>query len=135
MPRFTTNDKRWGPFVWGRVPNEAFSLAIHFNTGENDEDQGYYRQNYLWLEFMNWLVIWYTPTWFKPYRIKVTPNWDPATVKTIGRSFYYDHYNRCYGFGLHGGFLELFYGRAQIKNLKAQRRSTWLPGYKPLPKV
>ncbi len=122
MIRITENDKKFGPFMYGR--GSTNSWGIFFNTSQYEED-GEHHTNHLWINLFGWIVVWILPFWVQPHRTKIFPkSWDEATVKRLGRNWYWQCDNRRWGFSIHDNYFQLFYGR-QSDDSTLEKRKSW----------
>lgn len=81
------------------------TLALVLDSG-TDEDAGCH----LRISLYGLTVIMELLPIVLPWRKKVYAGWDAATIKRLGRDWYYNEHPREYGFSLGDGFLQIFYG-------------------------
>lgn len=111
MSRLTDNDKNWGPFTLARWKQ---CFAVEFSTG--DEEDGPFRNQLLFVAF-GWALRIVLPNIVPPARVKhMAESWDEATVKRLGRNWYYQTWDRRFGVSLSEmgngyDFLQIKYGR------------------------
>src|SRR6478736_4266709 len=93
MNRMTDNDKTWGPFTlarWRKV------ISLELCSGDDEDPESLLRA----IAF-GWAVRLHLPQWMcPPHKKKVEANWDEATIKRLGRNYYYDVTRRVFGFSL-----------------------------------
>lgn len=104
----TDNDKNWGPFTLARWKNR---IAFEIESGDDEDPESCVR-----MMAFGWALRCRIPMWVcPPIRKKVEANWDEATVKRLGRNWYYDVTERCFGVSLSNmgngyDFLQVSYG-------------------------
>lgn len=107
MGRLTDNDKKFGPITYGRASWNPLRL-VWSSGGDEDYDEPC---NTLTGYAFGWVARVNTPNLLKPFQIKhLATTWDEATVKRMGRNWYFETFPREYGFSLSEGFLQLFLG-------------------------
>lgn len=102
--RLTDNDHRFGPVTWGHTPTWR-PWRLVWSSGEED-----YPGNSLTVSAFGRVVRVAMPNILKPYRIRHKARWDAETIARLGRDWYEETFPNEYGFSLHDGFLQLFYG-------------------------
>lgn len=128
--RWGDNDHYFGPFTWH--PGDYIRYGVILQS------QGEESPSYLRLHFWRWTLCITTPNWLcRPHKEKRYPQWDEDTVKRLGRNWYWEIYQRAYGFQLsksgdvgNSDFLQLYYGRAggsMMDSSIEQRWSCFLP--------
>ncbi len=105
MSRLTNDDRHWGPITYAK--SSWSPLRLVFSTGGGDDGDKF---NSITGYAFGWVARLRMPTLVKPWRRKVIAGWDAATVARLGRNWYWDEEAREYGFSLHEGFLQVFYG-------------------------
>lgn len=110
-------------FIKSEVSKHGNSWDLHLSSGDGDEYPG-----------CKLIVRWpgrYTsirlPAIIKPHGRKVVPDWDAATVARLGRDWYMDWTERCYGVRLFEGHFNVMYGLASDDSRTEQRWSCFLP--------
>lgn len=128
MNRISDNDKNWGPFTlapWSKY------FAVNFSTGDEEDRRGF--RNHLLIVAFGWALRVALPNIVQPYREKVAaPSWDEATVKRMGRNWYFNTDEREFGVTLSDmgngyDFLQLRYGRQTHDSSTDKTWSTHLP--------
>lgn len=106
--RWGDNDRYWGPFTYARERRKTGyrPFAAILSSGSLEEDP----RCRLRLSAVGHTLIAALPRIVKPWRRKITANWDAATIERLGRNWYWDEYPREYGFSCSKGFLQVFYG-------------------------
>jgi hypothetical protein len=123
MNRMTDNDKTWGPFTLARWTKW---FAIEFLTGDQEEEHRY--RNNLRIIAFGWALRIALPNIIRPYRERHdASSWDEGTIKRLGRNWYYQTYERQFGFSLTDmgngyDFLQIHYGR---KTHDSSTDKTW----------
>lgn len=112
MNRLTDNDKNLGPFTLGRWSG---TIMATFSTGDEEEEARC--RNHLLLCAFGWALRIQLPNLIPPQRIRREAlSWDEATVKRLGRNWYYETHEREFGFSLSKmgengyDFLQIKYG-------------------------
>lgn len=119
--RWSDNDRYWWRFTYAH--DSGFRpLAAVLGSGDDD-----YPGCRLRLSGFGHTLIVALPQIIRPWRRKVFPNWDAATVARLGRDYYYDTHSRNYGFQLSDGFLQIFYGRCANDSSAEKQWCTHLP--------
>ncbi len=123
--RWGDNDRCFGPFTWAigdSVPHWALILS-------SEDDGG--RPCNLRITLGRATLIIRLPAIIRPYRRKVYPKWDAATIERLGRDWYWDVDKREYGVSLNqGDHFNIMYGRtggACRSSTEEQRWSCFLP--------
>lgn len=123
--RWSDNDRYWGPITYCR--GGYCPLAIVIESGDDDERAGCR----LRISGFGHTIITAMPPIVRPWRKKVYPGkaWDEATVKRLGRDWYWDVHRREYGFSYTGddGFLMVFLGRQTHDSSTTQSWSKFMP--------
>lgn len=109
MNRMTDNDKNWGPFTLARWEKR---IAIEIESGDDEDPESFAR-----MMAFGWALRCRIPNWMiRPYKVKqIAESWDEATVKRMGRNWYYNVFPREYGIALSDmgngyDFLQISYG-------------------------
>ena len=102
MSRLTDNDRKFGPFTWGRSSWNPWRLVFSTGGGEDND-----RHNNLTAYAFGYIVRLRLPTKFSPWRQWV----DTSKYEWAGPAGgYWEEEPREYGFSLSDGFLQLFLG-------------------------
>jgi len=128
MNRLTDHDKNWGPLTlapWRK------NIRLEFSTGDEESDRHGYR-NHLLIVAFGWALRIALPNLIPPYRQRVEANWDEATVKRLGRNYYFNTNERQFGFSLSDmgngyDFLQISYGRQTHDSSTDRSWCTHLP--------
>lgn len=114
MGRLTDNDKQFGPITYGKASWNAFRIILGSNGGENDDDHDaadHRVKTSLTIYIFGWAFRIYLGQLIKRVTYKVkAQSWDQATIARMGRDWYPYSFSKEYGFSLHEGFLQIFYG-------------------------
>lgn len=122
--RWGDNDKYLGPFTFARDRSYKH-LAVMLNSGDHDDELGRCR---LRISVGGFTFITALPQIITPYKVKVpAPSWDAATVERMGRDWYWDIYEREYGFSYGEGFLQIKLGRQTHDSSTTQSKGYFLP--------
>ena len=122
LRRWGDNDRHFGPFTYAKDKSyRSFAIVL----GSADEE---YPGTSLRLSGFGHTIILALPEWcLRPYREKVYPDWDEATIERLGRDWYWDIDRREYGFSISEGFLQVFLGRQTMDSSTEQSWSCFLP--------
>lgn len=123
--RWGDNDRYFGPFTYS--PRSAYtSLAVVLSSGgDGDYNDGPCNLRICAFGYAFIVVL---PQIVPTYKEKIiADNWDEATVKRIGRNWYYDVHPREYGFTYCDGHLSLMFGRQTHDSSTDQRWGYFLP--------
>lgn len=111
MGRLTNNDRKFGPVTYGKVDWNPLRIILSSEGGEGDDEEHQFAKTSLTIYIFSWAFRIYLGRLIKPAVYKVKANgWDEATIKRLGRDWYPYSFSRDYGFSLHNGFLQIFYG-------------------------
>lgn len=120
--RWSDNDHKLGPFIYAR--DKYRNLAFVLGSGDGEE----YAGCRLRMSAFGHTLIIALPPIISPWRIKhIADSWDDATVKRMGRNWYYEQHEREYGLSCSEGFLQVFLGRQTHDSSTEQRRGYFLP--------
>lgn len=121
--RWSDNDRYFGPFTFAAGSNYK-ATAIVLASGD---DEG--RLASLRVSIHGMTAILALPRWLIPTeKKKVFPaSWDEATIKRLGRNWYWDETKREYGISIYEGHLCLMYGRQTHDSSSEQRKGWFLP--------
>jgi hypothetical protein len=121
--RWGDNDTYIGPFTFAR-DRRYKHLGVSL-TSTDDEDRGCS----LRISGFGMTFIVALPSWvLRPERKKVFPTgWDAATIKRLGRDWYWDITQREFGWSLSDGHLSISYGRRTHDSSTEQRWGCFLP--------
>jgi hypothetical protein len=121
--RWSDNDRYFGPFTFaGNSSYRHFALML--SSGDDEGSLAGLRVSIGGATAILALPRWLVPTEKK----KVYPqSWDEATVKRLGRNWYWDETQREYGISLSEGHLSLNYGRQSYDSSTEQRVGWFLP--------
>lgn len=123
MSRLVDNERRFGPVTFGWSGWNP--LRIVLSSGDREEESRY--RNTLTCYAFGWVARINLPNVIRPYAIRKQAGWDEATVKRLGRDWYENTYPREYGFCLHEGFLQIFYGVQRHDGERGQHWCKHLP--------
>lgn len=120
--RWGDNDHYLGPFTFA-FRERYRHTAVMLSSGEDEYPGASLRIS----AFGNTMIM-AVPGWLiRPYRTKVFPNWDEATVARLGRDWYWDVDQREYGFTLSEGHLSVRLGRQTNDSSTTQDWGCFLP--------
>lgn len=120
--RWGDSDKYFGPITYARDNRYKF-FGIILGSGDDD----YKGCRIRFSGFGHTLIIGLPPI-IKPWRKKViATSWDEATVKRMGRNWYWDAHEREYGFSCFNGHMSLHLGRQTHDSQTEQRWGCFLP--------
>lgn len=105
MSRLTDNDRNFGPVTYGRSKWNALRLA--WSSGGEDDGLPY---NHFTAYIGGWVFRFRVLNVIRPLKIKHDADWDEATVKRLGRNWYYEVWPREYGFCLCDGHFSVYHG-------------------------
>ena len=121
MRRLTDNDRRLGALTYAR--SSWRPLRLMWCSGD-DEHPG----NTLTAYAFGWVGRIRLPNLLRPYRRKVNATyWDAATIKHMGRDWYWEIFPREIGFCLHAGHFSLHYGAQTNSSDTTKSRGWFLP--------
>lgn len=122
----TDNDRNWGPFTLARWRKR---IALEIESGDDEDPESFMR-----MMAFGWALRIKIPKWLiRPHKTKVKAQyWDEATIKQLGRDWYYDVKPRQFGFALSDmgngyDFLQVFYGRHSNSSNETKSWSKHLP--------
>ena len=120
--RWGDNDHYVGPFTFAfRERWRHFAVLL---ASTDDEERG---ANLRISAFGNTMIV-ALPNWIiRPYRVKVYPKWDEATVERLGRDWYWHIDRREFGFSVSEGHLSLHFGRQTHDSSTTQDWGCFLP--------
>ena len=114
MGRLTDNDKQFGPITYGKSSWNAFRVVLSSNGGEGDDDHDCHESRIrtsLTVWMFGWVFRVYLGQLIKRVTYKVkAQGWSPEVIERMGRDWYDYSFSKDYGFSLHEGFLQIFYG-------------------------
>jgi hypothetical protein len=121
--RWGDNDTYFGPLTFARDRHYR-PLAVVLASGCDE-----YPGASLRISGFGHTFILALPDWaLLPYREKVVAkSWDEATIKRLGRNWYWNVHRREYGFSLSDGFLNVSLGRQTMDSSTDQRWGCFLP--------
>ncbi len=119
--RWSDRDHFVGPFTF--CLSDYKRLAFVFGSGDGDDYPGC-RLRVSVGSFTGILAL---PPILRPWREKVEARWDAETIKRLGRDWYWNCYEREYGFSYSEGFLQVFLGRQTHDSSTTQSWSKHLP--------
>lgn len=103
--RWSDNDKYFGPFTYCGSGYRGFALVLGSGTEE-------YPRCRLRMKIGTRTLLVALPQWvLRPKRKKIPCfSWDAATVERLGRNWYWDVYEREYGFSYMDKAIHVYYG-------------------------
>lgn len=121
--RWGDSDRYFGPFTWAYSKEYPHWAVVLRSRGDDDEESG---QCSLRISTRWATLIIALPQIIRPWRQKVyPPSWDEATVKRLGRNWYWDIDPRQYGFTLSDGHLSVYYGRTGGACMDSRIQQQW----------
>lgn len=120
--RWSDNDVYFGPLTFSRNTHYR-PTAMLLCSGDDEYPGASFR-----LSVAPFTVIIALPSWLVPAeKTRVYPQWDEATIKRLGRNWYWDVKRREYGFTLNEGHLGVSFGRQTNDSSTEQRWGCFLP--------
>ena len=120
--RWGDDDRCFGPLTYARDKGYR-SFAIVLASGCDEYPGASFR-----LSGFGHTLILALPSWaLRPYREKVYPKWDEATVERLGRDWYWHIDRREYGVSIFEGLFQVEFGRQSDDSSTEQRWSKFLP--------
>jgi hypothetical protein len=120
--RWSDNDRYFGPFTWASDGSWKHYAVVLCSAGDGDSHGD---QCTLRFTFRHTTLIVALPHIIKPWREKVYPNWDVATVERLGRDWYWNIDQREYGVSLSDGHLTVYYGRRGGSCMDSRIQQQW----------
>jgi hypothetical protein len=122
-PRWGDHDAHLGPFTIGRNHRGWRPLMVMLASAQEDGNGAHLR-----VSAFGYTLLMGLPNWLlQPERKKVYPKWDEATVRRLGRDWYWDETKREYGFTISEGHLSVHFGRQTHDSRTEQRWGCFLP--------
>lgn len=122
--RWGDNDHTFGAFLYSADSHGDRPLSLMLDSGDGDDSPGC---SFRVRSFGHTLVV-ALPQWcLQPWRRKVVPHWDAATIARLGRDWYWDTEPREYGFTLSEGHLSVHLGRQTMDSSTEQQWGWFLP--------
>lgn len=122
--RWGDADRYLGPLTWSYSTSYPHWAIVLRSRGEEGGEGG---RCSLRFSFRKATLIVVLSNIVRPWRKKVFPKWDAATIERLGRDWYWDVVPRQYGFSLSDGFLSVYYGRETHDSRTEQRAGYFLP--------
>jgi len=118
------HDHVWGPFLYAPDKRPGWRpIAIIVSSGDDEYPGADIRLSGFGHTFKVALPRWLVP----PQRVKKFPDWDEATVKRLGRNWYWDVTEREFGFQISEGHVSLKYGRQTHDSSTEKSKGFFLP--------
>src|SRR5690606_9878045 len=116
---WSDNDRYFGPFTWSYSKSYPHWAVVLKSRGDDDD--------VCTMRFSLWraTLIVALPPIVRPWREKVYPGWDAATVARLGRDWYWSIDPRKYGFRLSDGHLSIYYGRTGGPSMDSSIQQRW----------
>ena len=109
MTRLTDNDRHFGKYITYGTTDRWRPIRAVLSSGGDDEGDPF---SSLTVYAFGWIARLRLPRIISPYREKVQAKyWDAATIKRLGRDWYWSVDRRDFGFSYSEGFLQVYYGR------------------------
>lgn len=122
--RWSDDQRTFGPFILSKDRCWTISAML---TATDTEDEDRVR-NYLRLSMLGWTLIVMLPRLIDCYRAKVFPSsWDEATIKRLGRDWYWATNPREFGFSIMDGHLSVHFGRQAMDSSLDQQWGWFIP--------
>lgn len=124
--RLTDDDIIIGPLTFAKSDWGNRSIVLS-SRGDDDEDD---KKCTLTVYAFRWVFRLDLPNIVRPYREKIPANWDEATVKRLGRDYYWRILPRQYGFSYHEGHFSICYGiqnEMGMSNIRSKRKGFFTP--------
>ena len=122
--RWGDSDRYFGPFTWAYSTAYPHWAIVLRSSGEEGGDGG---QCTLRISLRKATLIVALPNIVRPWREKVYPKWDAATVERLGRDWYWNVDPRQYGLSVNHGHMTLYYGRVTHDSRTDQNWGCFLP--------
>ena len=123
--RWGDNDRYWGPFTYAVDPKYSrYGISLKSDSDVREDRPA---RASLRVSFGKRTLITVLPPIVRPWKRKVYPNWDAATVERLGRNWYWDAHPREFGFSCSDGFLSVRYGRSTMDSSTDQHWGYFLP--------
>lgn len=120
--RWSDDDKYFGPFTYAR---DKIWRPLAFLVASGCDE---YPGASLRVSGFSHTIILELPQWaIRPYREKVKAKWDEATIKRLGRDWYWQIDKREFGFTLSEGHLNVSLGRQTMDSSTEQSWGCFLP--------
>ena len=120
--RWGDNDLYVGPLTFAKDRSYR-PFAVVLASGDEEYPGASFR-----VSGFGFTAILALPGWLvRPYRRKVNAKWDAATVKRMGRDWYWNIDRREYGFSICDGHLSIDFGRQTMDSSTEQRWGCFLP--------
>lgn len=120
--RWSDNDRHFGPFTYSRDRSYR-PIAMVLVSGDDE-----YPGCYLRISAFGHTLITELPNIIRPYREKIEAKyWDEATIRRMGRDWYWNIDQRKFGFSVFDGFLQVFRGRRTMDSSTDRTRGYFLP--------
>lgn len=117
--RWGDNDRYFGPFTWH--PGDWKKWSVILSSAGDDEDPRCHLRVSAW----KYTLILALPNVVRPFKEKVVPGWDDATVARLDRDFYWSYDRRSYGFNLSDGHFVVHFGRTGGRMMDSQVQQQW----------
>lgn len=122
--RWSDSDAYFGPLTYARDSRGYRPFAVILASGCDEYPGASFRVS----GFGHTMILALPQGALRPYREKVYPkSWDAATVKRLGRDWYWNVDQREYGFSLSDGHLSGYLGRQSHDSSTEQRWGCFLP--------
>lgn len=122
--RWGDNDRYLGPFTWATDSSWKHWAVVLRSRGDDDVESG---QCTLRFTLRHTTLIIVLPGIVRPWCEKIYPGWDDATVKRLGRDWYWKIDAREYGFRYSDGHLAIPHGRQTHDSSTDKTWSCFLP--------
>ncbi len=122
--RWSDHDRYLGPFTWAYSASYPHWAVVLRSRGEEGGDGG---RCSLRISLWKATLIIALPNVVQPWREKVYPEWDAATVERLGRDWYWNVDPRQYGLSLNDGHLSVYFGRVTHDSSTDQNWGCFLP--------
>lgn len=120
--RWGDNDRYFGPFTFA-FGDYYRAFAICLRSTDDEDRVPTFRISIGKFSFLSVVPRWLV----RPEKKKVYPQWDEATVKRLGRDWYWDITPREYSVSVCDGHLDVCYGRVTHDSRTEQRWGYFLP--------
>ncbi|EKS26700.1 Uncharacterised protein [Afipia felis] len=117
--RWGDNDRYFGPFTWH--PGDWKKWTVLLSSSGDGEGSPCHLRISAW----KYTLILALPNVIQPFKERIVPGWDAATVERLGRDFYWSYDVRSYGFTLSDGHLVVHFGRNGGRMMDSRLRQQW----------